>query len=254
MPTVGNDVDLMNKTIYSIPHLSKLAHALLWSRSSILTVHFFGTKAGLWSLLPLTKESLRLLSQTHCCHITLKCTCTIIVLYEALLLLPSVFQLYEIYAHMGWAYQHIDDPELAVRSYTQAIDIITKHKVRTENIGVFLCFSQGDKQPQIVARNSIIRKLKSKLMISVLTYYQPNKPPTNPVWDSHRYTSINLSKYNFLLLSQSEIWFCLSPQSIHFSHLFISFIVLEKSWVITIRKIVFISRSLFYNFFNLQTL
>ena len=105
---------------------------------------FFGTKAGLWSLLPLTKESLKLLSQTQCCHITLKYTCTILS-YDALLLLPSVFQLYEIYAHMGWAYQHIDDPELAVRSYTQAIDVITKHKVRTENIAVFLCFSQATK-------------------------------------------------------------------------------------------------------------
>ena len=135
---------------------------------------FFGTKAGLWSLLPL-----KLLSQPQWCYITLKYTCTI-VLYEALLLLPSLFQLYEIYAHMGWAYQHIDDPELAVRSYTQAIDIITKHKVRTENIDVFLYFSQADKQPQIIARNSIIRKLKSKFMISVLTHYQPTKPP-NPV-------------------------------------------------------------------------
>ena len=109
-------------------------------------------------------------------HWKLKYTCTIIVLYKALLLLPSVFQLYEIYAHMGWAYQHIDDPELAVRSYTQAIDIITKHKVRTENIGVFLCFSHADKQHRIFAGNSIIRKLKGKLMISVLTYYQPTKP------------------------------------------------------------------------------
>ena len=44
MPMVENDVDQMNKTIYSIPHFSKLAHALLWSRSSILTVHFLAQR------------------------------------------------------------------------------------------------------------------------------------------------------------------------------------------------------------------
>lgn len=39
--------------------------------------------------------------------------------------------MYEIYANLGWVYQHIDDYELALRSYTKALDIIYgKKKVR----------------------------------------------------------------------------------------------------------------------------